>query len=335
MTRFAKYGQGKRPAHEGTKWSDMQAGGDQNKTGDNQSKSGEMNQQNDVTDSTDSPLGHVISPTKFKPDKPGKKFRAKRPGKKGVANNLCYNCHEEGHMVKDCPKPPDEFSREIQCFNCKEKGHKSFNCPKGTTGKRPSTKFSKKFQKRNDERQDNGETNRSKKFWTNAQSKEERSEQRRLKRIDDRFRQMRCFHCRGNGHRMADCPEIKNDVEQGEVCYKCGSTEHRSLNCKVKLPNGELPFAKCFICQGIGHLSKKCPNNPRGIYPDGGCCNECGSVEHLRRDCPEFQRRQGINSITLDRIGDIDSADIEAIETEQNDVTVKTVKSKKSKVVKF
>jgi hypothetical protein len=56
---------------------------------------------------------------------------------------------------------------------------------------------------------------------------------------------------------------------------------------------GEFPYAKCFICGEVGHLSQKCPDNPRGLYPNGGCCKECGSVEHLQRDCPEYQRQQG------------------------------------------
>lgn len=36
-----------------------------------------------------------------------------------------------------------------------------------------------------------------------------------------------------------------------------------------------------------GHLASKCPQNAgRGIYPHGGCCKLCESVEHLAKDCP-------------------------------------------------
>lgn len=35
-----------------------------------------------------------------------------------------------------------------------------------------------------------------------------------------------------------------------------------------------------------GHLAKACPDNPRGLYPKGGGCRFCGSVEHLKSDCP-------------------------------------------------
>ena len=57
--------------------------------------------------------------------------------------------------------------------------------------------------------------------------------------------------------------------------------------------SGVFPYAKCFICKEIGHLSKQCPDNPRGLYPNGGCCKWCSSVEHYKRDCPELKNKQG------------------------------------------
>lgn len=32
---------------------------------------------------------------------------------------------------------------------------------------------------------------------------------------------------------------------------------------------GSFPFAKCFICGEKGHITKQCPDNPRGLYPKG------------------------------------------------------------------
>jgi zinc finger CCHC domain-containing protein 9 len=37
-------------------------------------------------------------------------------------------------------------------------------------------------------------------------------------------------------------------------------------------------------------LLLKCPDNPRGLYPNGGACKNCSSVEHYARDCPEVQK---------------------------------------------
>lgn len=92
------------------------------------------------------------------------------------------------------------------------------------------------------------------------------------------------FHCQ-----LENCP---SKVETN-ICFKCGSTEHTSQGCrKVSLPGqgktdwapvasvhtilqltssspDEFPFAVCFICKQKGHLSRRCPDNPRGLYPDG------------------------------------------------------------------
>ena len=62
---------------------------------------------------------------------------------------------------------------------------------------------------------------------------------------------------------------------------------------------GKYPYAKCFICGEQGHLSNQCPDNPRGLYPNGGCCGTCGSVELFKKDCPELQKEQGMPKIEM------------------------------------
>lgn len=122
-----------------------------------------------------------------------------------------------------------------------------------------------------------------------AVKKNKRSENRKLKRQRRKIDSMVCFHCRMPGHGMADCPRMLQDNEHGAgICFKCGSTEHSSRSCSAKtLVGKEFAFAKCFVCGEQGHLSKSCPDNPRGVYPHGGCCKLCGSVDHFQRDCPE------------------------------------------------
>lgn len=40
--------------------------------------------------------------------------------------------------------------------------------------------------------------------------------------------------------------------------------------CRAALsPPGDYPYAKCFICSQTGHLSKSCPDNPKGLYAKG------------------------------------------------------------------
>ncbi|NXX54810.1 ZCHC9 protein, partial [Scopus umbretta] len=125
-----------------------------------------------------------------------------------------------------------------------------------------------------------------------ALRKDRRREDRRLKRQEMKKNAMVCFHCREPGHGVADCPAVLESQDMGTgICYRCGSTEHDISKCKAKVDPavGPFPYAKCFICGEMGHLSRSCPDNPKGLYAEGGGCRLCGSVEHFRKDCPEKQ----------------------------------------------
>jgi len=101
-----------------------------------------------------------------------------------------------------------------------------------------------------------------------------------------RFNKLVCYKCMKKGHTIACCPEAgdRSSAPDSGICYKCGSLDHKSKECTSK-GGGDFNFATCFICKQTGHLSRSCPNNQSGIYPQGGCCHYCGSVEHLGRDC--------------------------------------------------
>ncbi|MBN3317600.1 ZCHC9 protein, partial [Atractosteus spatula] len=204
-----------------------------------------------------------------------------------------------------------------------------------------------------------------------ALKKDQRREERRLKRQELKKTQMVCFNCRKPGHRLADCPEADEDEEMGRgICYRCGSTEHELQRCRAKVDPalGDFPFAKCFICGQTGHLSKSCPDNPKGMYAAGvdlmisvkieeqrkelgtpaeikdwrrsipqrivgllsicGCCRVCGSVEHFQKDCPEHQGSG--KAVTVGRLSNNMSADHEDIAG-----PVKKAKPKQPKVVTF
>ncbi|XP_066568002.1 zinc finger CCHC domain-containing protein 9 [Amia ocellicauda] len=164
-----------------------------------------------------------------------------------------------------------------------------------------------------------------------ALKKDRRREDRRIKRQTVKKTNMVCFNCRKPGHGLADCPQADNDVEMGMgICYRCGSTEHELNRCRAKVDPavGDFPFAKCFICSQTGHLSRSCPDNPKGMYAAGGCCRVCGSVEHFQKDCPQHQNAG--NALTVGRLSNRISADHEDVP-----VPVKKVKPKQPKVVTF
>ncbi|NXQ47468.1 ZCHC9 protein, partial [Catharus fuscescens] len=130
-----------------------------------------------------------------------------------------------------------------------------------------------------------------------ALRKDRRRESRRLRRQERKKNAMVCFHCREPGHGVADCPAVLESQDMGTgICYRCGSTEHDLSKCRAKVDPaaGSLPYAKCFICGEMGHLSRSCPDNPKGLYAEGGGCKLCGSVEHFKKDCPEKQNAEQV-----------------------------------------
>lgn len=168
MTRFARYGQGQKPVHDSTKWSNFKSGWkQQNATNIEQHCSNK-----EEADKT-SPLKGVKNDSNFKVTK---KNRSQKKfgdviGKRDFNKLECHNCHKIGHKVADCPEPSDGKQQEVQCYNCKGKGHKAFQCPKGPSDRRNKT---------------NNKFNRSKKIdW-----KTQRSDHRRLKRQEDSFNKL-------------------------------------------------------------------------------------------------------------------------------------------------
>lgn len=126
--------------------------------------------------------------------------------------------------------------------------------------------------------------------------KARRSEHRRQKREQSRNAGKVCFKCREEGHRAQDCPQGAGDTgsestpggsskSQKQICYRCGKSDHSLKQCRLH-PSRGLPFAECFVCKEKGHITSNCPENGKGIYPDGGSCKICRSVEHLAKDCP-------------------------------------------------
>ena len=108
---------------------------------------------------------------------------------------------------------------------------------------------------------------------------------------------------------LSDCPEAQKAVMDKDVlhaghCFKCGSDEHTSKECNSKRKGADaFAFAVCFICKESGHLAKACPDNPKGLYPKGGGCRFCGSVEHLKSECPRKGEKDARTEVRAGTIG--------------------------------
>jgi zinc finger CCHC domain-containing protein 9 len=135
-------------------------------------------------------------------------------------------------------------------------------------------------------------------FQSQRPSSNPRSEARRLKRKSIRESDKECYVCRQTGHLSQDCPKNVNGetrAEVGRICYRCGRIDHSLKDCKkpqIRQNNREgnvseneddtetttefLPYANCYVCNKSGHLAGSCPQNERGIFPNGGGCKLCG-----------------------------------------------------------
>ncbi|KAG6451400.1 hypothetical protein O3G_MSEX007119 [Manduca sexta] len=160
-------------------------------------------------------------------------------------------------------------------------------------------------------------------------------ERRRAEKALARLKKDVCYNCRKGGHNLSDCPELKTkipgvDGANDGVCFKCGSTEHRQFECKVQRDK-EFRFATCFICKDQGHIARQCPDNPKGLYPNGGGCKLCGDVTHLKKDCPTTKDQKEETSVKLQTLND---GNIEGIVQRQS-AAVPEETVRKPKKIKF
>jgi len=145
-----------------------------------------------------------------------------------------------------------------------------------------------------------------------------------------------CYQCRQPGHVLNDCPQLdlkQNKSKMMGKCFKCGSNEHTSKNCESKLKGADAyRFAECFVCKQTGHLAKACPDNPKGLYPKGGGCRFCGSVEHLKSDCPRKAQKDAKSDVRAMKMNDHKDLEDEPIPSQPKK---KFQPQKKQKVVSF
>jgi len=88
------------------------------------------------------------------------------------------------------------------------------------------------------------------------------------------------------------------------------------------------------VCGQKGHLAKACPDNPKGLYPKGGGCRFCGSVEHLKSECPRKAVKDAKIHVTAKMHSHRDNIEEEGDLNEPR-VKMNNKKHKKTKVINF
>ncbi|KAJ3172110.1 hypothetical protein HDU88_006924 [Geranomyces variabilis] len=165
---------------------------------------------------------------------------------------------------------------------------------------------------------------------------------RRTRRERNREKKLTCFLCRNPGHSINTCPKASESASAATtvaaataalatppasgICYKCGSPEHKSSQCRKRVDaKNPYPFAHCFVCNKTGHIAGACPDNDRGLYPNGGGCKYCGSVRHFARDCKPAQQEAGVTmlgKIDLRQGGDDDDVFVALQKMDADKITV-------------
>ncbi len=153
------------------------------------------------------------------------------------------------------------------CYNCRQRGHAVNQCPLIQGG-----------------------NNSNDNYKYDAKSKQARSKEVVLSNNENKSI---CYKCGKNDHTLKMCPLITR--EEKEICKKGGG--------KFNYTKMKLPFATCFICHKVGHLSSQCSLNNHGIYVnnniDGGGngnkngkmgCKFCGGLDHLFIHCPDKEK---------------------------------------------
>jgi len=172
---------------------------------------------------------------------------------RGKKKTACFNCNQEGHIVKDCPLNKGENERRNQiCFLCNQAGHFKQDCPNKLkslppTGQQQQQRLCYLCNQSGHLRQD-------------CPNKTPKPVQERTSNSSSRV----CYKCNQPGHLAKDCPDKEERVDDGggssekQLCYMCHQPGHIKLDCPTR-KDGEVSQVQCFNCNQRGHFKRDCP----------------------------------------------------------------------------
>lgn len=329
----------------------------------------EVDSDEDGVDAQEIPASTQSSDPSIEPSNKVKGKKRERPKDK------CLQCKAKGHRKMDCPTLTEERRKELreltqmkierkgQGTGRKKKKKKDKEAPAVVAPQvsKPSTKpasvkkdkagqlvqdgeglfqgfrVKKEDEQRLRQLRDSLQSGGAKPDEVRAALKRER---RNAEKELAKSKKMVCYNCRQPGHFLSDCPQAQHSTktvkDQVGQCFKCGSNEHTAKECQSKRKGGEAySFAVCFVCQETGHLAKACPDNPRGMYPKGGGCRFCGSVEHLKSECPRKAQKDERDEVRADRLDGTNIEDEPCLKRPRTHATTNGSAKKAKKVVSF
>jgi zinc finger CCHC domain-containing protein 9 len=151
--------------------------------------------------------------------------------------------------------------KDVMCFRCRQKGHSIQYCTNEAAVVADA-------ETENGESQNNG---------TPGSCIESETTNKKSKKVKNQLT-VCCYKCGSTEHNLASCPEVEDEK----------NSKKTKNQATVQVPQQQLPYATCFICQQRGHIALQCPQNQHGIYVQGnGQCKFCGSKYHRGSHCPD------------------------------------------------
>ena len=165
---------------------------------------------------------------------------------RGKKRTTCFNCNQEGHIIKDCPLNRGESERRSQtCFLCNQEGHFKQDCPNKLKNPQPAGQQRLCYL-----------CNQPGHLKQECPNKNPKPLQERTATSS-----RACYKCNQPGHLAKDCPDREERVDDSsdrQLCYLCHQPGHIKQDCPTRR-DGDGSQVQCFNCNQLGHFKRDCP----------------------------------------------------------------------------